>query len=588
MASIISFYEPYESVALNILHQLLHFDWTSASTDLQLVMDYDQRMRKETLKLKSLYLFQWIEIGRELRLLSQEDVGLIQRYLVQAKSEFGRGIYDLVTDGTTDVRYYNRHLPIRFPAHELYGILVQDFIARILPKDQLSVVLEQDDLTVLKAHLNNGDFPVTIQNSEGGNLLYGAAHANALQIAQYLIEDGTLNINQRDQQGYTPALIAANKGHLEMLKLLIANGANPKVRTKNNNTLLDLAFFSGQMEVVEYVRSITPEVIATPFDTRELILWVERGDEDRLIQLIKDGKLPLRYSTKKHGEVVILEVAITNDLPKLVSFIVDQYHQLEAEIGRFHMTPLYFAAAEKQLSMFKLLLSKGAQLNATMRYAYPGYVILDNLGIDFFLEMIAKGLSIHHSDDQISIGYYATYHGSKPLLEWYLQQGYSVNHCRKDGASMLSNLMVRQHMELIDLILPHCSSAIFNEQRSPVMVNAVDFGDLQLVEKLHRHGFSLEIPARVFSNYRPLHVAILRKKVDIVRYLLAQGVKASKPTSNIVFARELARQSKDRAMIDLVLKEYQVAGFLRWYFYMLLIMMGALGLFSLIMWIIFG
>lgn len=53
-----------------------------------------------------------------------------------------------------------------------------------------------------------------------------AAYKNDLTTLKMLIEQGVININERDSTMSTPAHKAAGQGHIEILQWLIEMGAN--------------------------------------------------------------------------------------------------------------------------------------------------------------------------------------------------------------------------------------------------------------------------------------------------------------------------------------------------------------------------
>jgi len=70
-----------------------------------------------------------------------------------------------------------------------------------------------------------------------------------LDIATLLIEKGC-NINEKDNDGYTPLHIACNKGNLDMVKLLIEKGCNINEKNNNGNTPLHTACYKRHLDIV--------------------------------------------------------------------------------------------------------------------------------------------------------------------------------------------------------------------------------------------------------------------------------------------------------------------------------------------------
>lgn len=83
-------------------------------------------------------------------------------------------------------------------------------------------------------------------------LVYWASLGDVDQVKELLI-DGE-DPNQTDDEGYSALQAAAENDHLEMVRLLIEKGAN--VSYKSEYTALQLAEMAGNMDVVNYLKSL--------------------------------------------------------------------------------------------------------------------------------------------------------------------------------------------------------------------------------------------------------------------------------------------------------------------------------------------
>lgn len=95
----------------------------------------------------------------------------------------------------------------------------------------------QEKFKILESH--NIDFK-KLQNNQN-TLLHLAVKKNEISLLQYLLPLG-ININAKNAEGYTALHLAAMKAENdEVLKILLAQGANPKIKTDFEETVLDLA-----------------------------------------------------------------------------------------------------------------------------------------------------------------------------------------------------------------------------------------------------------------------------------------------------------------------------------------------------------
>ncbi len=84
----------------------------------------------------------------------------------------------------------------------------------------------------------------------GGWPLASAVHTGDLDSAKRLIENGA-DVNSSNANGWTALMSAADKGHLEIVKLLVAHGAKLDARYNNSATALMWAAERGHVEVVK-------------------------------------------------------------------------------------------------------------------------------------------------------------------------------------------------------------------------------------------------------------------------------------------------------------------------------------------------
>jgi len=74
-----------------------------------------------------------------------------------------------------------------------------------------------------------------------------AAYNGDLEHVKLLVEQGVVNINERDERGSTLAHKAAGQGHIEVLRWLMENGATMDLTTQSGETPKDVARRFGQL-----------------------------------------------------------------------------------------------------------------------------------------------------------------------------------------------------------------------------------------------------------------------------------------------------------------------------------------------------
>jgi ankyrin repeat protein len=95
---------------------------------------------------------------------------------------------------------------------------------------------------------------VHARNKHNWNALMNACRNPKAETATFLIKKGCDIEPVEKQRGMTPLILAAEQGHVEVVKVLIAAGANLEARAKNGRTALTWARISKQNSIVRLLK----------------------------------------------------------------------------------------------------------------------------------------------------------------------------------------------------------------------------------------------------------------------------------------------------------------------------------------------
>ncbi len=79
-----------------------------------------------------------------------------------------------------------------------------------------------------------------------------AANGGQLEMSRWLLENGS-DINERDNDGYSPLILAACGGNIELVKFFLDHGASLQERNENGDTALLLAAYCGHVDLVAWL-----------------------------------------------------------------------------------------------------------------------------------------------------------------------------------------------------------------------------------------------------------------------------------------------------------------------------------------------
>ena len=178
---------------------------------------------------------------------------------------------------------------------------------------------------------------VDVRNSSNGTPLHLAAARGSLEVTRKLVERNA-DINSRDDQGMTPLYKVVSGRHgdsgSDVVKFLLAHGADADTRDKDDSTLLHLASYGGCVGIAQ--------------------LLLENGANIHAQN--KNGWTPLHQSL----------LAVTDDVGTyyfdVIRFLLVYGADVDAQ-DIDHSTPLHIAARWKSFKAARLLLDHGASVH---------------------------------------------------------------------------------------------------------------------------------------------------------------------------------------------------------------------------------
>ena len=174
------------------------------------------------------------------------------------------------------------------------------------------------------------------------------------------------DINRADDGGFTPVMIAAERGNIAMLKILLAH--RPKLEEKNAGgrmTALMLAVSKGRADIAELLLREGAYINARDAEEKTPLFFT--GRKDVMTVLVKwkidinakdsFGRTALMHHYRYDGT----EMKVTKDLLDTIAFLIRNGADVNAG-DSMGMTPLMQAAACGYTEIMKLLLGK-ARIN---------------------------------------------------------------------------------------------------------------------------------------------------------------------------------------------------------------------------------
>lgn len=338
--------------------------------------------------------------------------------------------------------------------------------------------------------------------------------------------------------GLKKALAAKNE---DMVRFLIKQG----VRTDSvmNEMISDENFGAVQL-LVNAGAPITPEHVSRAADYNfmpAVQLFVEKGvninqkDERPLSKASESGNLEIvQYllQTGKNSQGTLNDAlwALCDARPKpdtlkIAQRLLEYGAQVNSQAGFYNTTPLHGAAQNGSLELVKLLVSKGAKVNAVDKeFSMPlaKAVQADNLEIAKFLLEHGADKTINHSDDEFQTAIFKA--RSAKMAQLLIANGANVSDRDKKGLSVLLHAVANYlDFDLLKVLLQNGADINAQDKSGTTALlwaaqHPYERDDKNCVQFLLENGAN----ANVANNQgeTPLLVA---EKLEVLQALLAHG-----------------------------------------------------------------
>ncbi|XP_046343367.2 serine/threonine-protein phosphatase 6 regulatory ankyrin repeat subunit C-like [Haliotis rufescens] len=198
-----------------------------------------------------------------------------------------------------------------------------------------------------------------------------------------------VDINGRGSCRRTPVMLAAEKGHIEIVKLLVDKGGDMSLVDKGHDNILHLACLCGQIEVVKYVLSQdivdinsrgrkrktpvmlaatnghkqvnTVEINSRGYKKRTPMMWAALKGHKEVLELLVNNRADASLVDKSGNN--ILHLACQRGRMEVVKYIVSKVIVDVNAKNKKRETAANIASSQGRGDMKDLLVSHGAYMS---------------------------------------------------------------------------------------------------------------------------------------------------------------------------------------------------------------------------------
>ena len=341
------------------------------------------------------------------------------------------------------------------------------------------------------------------------NLVYHTTFEEQIEDLKTLLALGA-DANFVSDDDWTPLTLAASRGDLLTVELLVANNAEVSFRPTTNLSPLGLAAYFGHVDVVKLLLDKSAGLSVAQKGATGLIPTVPLPERQAYVDAIDDdGRTPLA-------------LASLNGHLKVVKLLIEQGADL-AVSNNYGWTPLNAASGRGHLETVRLLLSQGAN---PLVVGQSGWSPLDSAAKSGQVEIV-KLLLEHESFDTIddkhslcgTIANTLAFFGHTDLLQ-YIVQHKNADLQTPDASKRTPLLFAARggHVQTFEYLVDYGSSLATLDAKGDGLISyAASSGCLQLLEVVLGKG--LEYSPQP-GHWSPLHWACRSGNMKVVEMIV--------------------------------------------------------------------
>lgn len=201
------------------------------------------------------------------------------------------------------------------------------------------------------------------------------------------------------------------------------------------------------------------------------------------------------------------------------------------EAGRPHDAPLALAAFRGHISCVRLLLARGADVNAVgSDGASALYSAVDGDKLDVATLLLESDANVEAADlDGDTPLSRAAFHGNEAFVRFFLERGAAVSGTSELRWPPLCRALTRGHLGVAQLLLDHGADlSAVGRADGPPLACALSYGHDAFAQLLVERGAAVNSADDERST--PLHICAERGHVDLARILLEAGAAVNAET----------------------------------------------------------
>ena len=369
------------------------------------------------------------------------------------------------------------------------------------------------NLDVLKI-LDSSGANICQVNSNGINSIMSASMGTgSCETVRWLLEQG-VDVNHSNKHGFTAVHCAAEKGNLDVLKLLHSNGANiDQVTIGDMNSIMSASQGTGSCETVRWLVGQGVDVNHSDKDGFTAVHYAAEKDNLDVLKLLHNSGANI-HQVNRNGIISLMSASLGTGSCDTVRWLLEQGVDVNHS-NKDGFTAVHYAAEKGNLDVLKLLHSKRANIT----------------------QVSSEGINAIMS---VSLS-----NGDCVTAKWLIDHGLEKSQCTNNGVTAIHFAARMNHISLLKLLKQHSFdiNSLDVQKNDALIWNTFGKGDKMIVQWLINEGLDANY-SNIHGNCA-LHFASYFGMLLVVQMLCSMGANINNQNNHCLNALQFAAFGKN-------------------------------------------